>query len=151
MAKTQGVTRAAFAYPAHLETDEARRVVVTFPDFAWGATDGADRAEALAEAVDCLREILATTMAEGQPVPPPSPARGRPVVTPGTLIAAKAALYMALREAGMTKVALARRMGCDESDVRRLLNPRHASKVGRIEDALAVLGKRLRVEVLDVA
>ncbi len=140
-------SRAAFAYPAKLETDEDGRVVVTLPDFGWGATDGADRDEALTEASDLLRELLATTMIEGAEIPAPSPARGRPMVAAPAVIAAKAALYIELRTSGMTKVALAKHMGVHESDVRRLLNPEHASKIGRIEDALAVFGKRLVVGV----
>ena len=69
------------------------------------------------------------------------------MVAAPAVIAAKAALYTELRTSGMTKVALAKHMGVHESDVRRLLNPEHASKIGRIEDALAVFGKRLVVVV----
>ncbi len=35
------------AYPAKIERDEDGRHVVVFPDFGWGATDGATRSEAL--------------------------------------------------------------------------------------------------------
>ena len=47
------------AYPAEIERDEDGRYVVTFPDFGWGATDGATRDEALAEAKDLLCELIA--------------------------------------------------------------------------------------------
>ena len=40
---------ATHTYPAEIERDEDGRYVVTFPDFGWGATDGATRDEALAE------------------------------------------------------------------------------------------------------
>ena len=30
-------------YPAEIERDEDGRHIVTFPDFGWGATDGASR------------------------------------------------------------------------------------------------------------
>ena len=36
-----------FNYPVELERDEDGRFVVTFPDFGWGATDGATLDEAL--------------------------------------------------------------------------------------------------------
>ena len=62
-------------YPAEIERDEDGRYVVTFPDFGWGATDGATRDEALAEARDLLRELIATTIREGADLPEPS--RGR--------------------------------------------------------------------------
>ena len=60
------------AYPAKIERDENGRYVVTFPDFGWGATDGATRDEALAEARDLLRELIATTMRESKALPEPS-------------------------------------------------------------------------------
>ena len=56
----------AYNYPAEIERDDDGRYVVAFPDFGWGATDGATREEALAEARDLLRELIATTMREGQ-------------------------------------------------------------------------------------
>lgn len=62
-------------------------------------------------------------------------------------MAAKAALYLALRESGMTNVQLARKLGCDEREVRRMLDPRHATKLPRIKEALEALGKRLVVGV----
>jgi antitoxin HicB len=139
------------AYPVKLETDEDGRVVVTFPDFSWGVTDGADRAEALIEAADCLEEVIAAHMRGKEDLPRPSPPRGRPMVAPGALLTAKAALYLAVREAGLGNVALARRLACGETEVRRLLDPRHNSKIERLEKALPTLGKRLVVEVRDAA
>ena len=65
-----------YNYPAAIERDEDGRFVVSFPDFGWGATDGATRDEALAEAKDLLRELIATTMREGGDLPEPSRAAG---------------------------------------------------------------------------
>ena len=62
------------SYPAEVERDADGRFVITFPDFGWGATDGATLEEALAEARDLLRELIATTIREGQALPAPSPA-----------------------------------------------------------------------------
>ena len=66
-------------------------------------------------------------------------------------MAAKAALYLAMREAGMTNVQLSRKLGCDEKEVRRMLDPRHPTKLPRIKEALDVLGKRLVVGVEESA
>ncbi len=139
------------AYPVTLETDSAGRVLVLFPDFPEAATDGADRAEALAEAPDCLQEAIAGRLARREPVPSPSPARGRPTVVPGAIIAAKAALHTALRDAALTNTALAERLGIAEGEVRRLLDPRHASKIARLEAALGALGQRLEIAVRPAA
>jgi antitoxin HicB len=62
-------------------------------------------------------------------------------------IAAKAALYMALGEAKISNSALARRLGCDEKEVRRMLDPRHATRIARLDAALVALGKLLVVSV----
>ena len=59
-------------YLAKIERDEDGRFVVTFPDFGWGATDGATWDEALTEATDLLRELIATTIREGEALPAPS-------------------------------------------------------------------------------
>ena len=72
-----------YNYPAEIERDEDGRYVVAFPDFGWGATDGATRDEALAEARDLLRELIAATMGEGTDLPEPSRAtKHRPLVVP---------------------------------------------------------------------
>jgi antitoxin HicB len=62
-------------------------------------------------------------------------------------MAAKVALYTAMREAGTSNVALAARLGCVESEVRRMLDPKHPTKIGRLEQALAALGRRVIVSI----
>ena len=61
-----------YSYPAEIERDEDGRYVVTFPDFGWGATDGTTCDEALLEAKDLLRELMATTIRESKALPEPS-------------------------------------------------------------------------------
>ena len=142
-----------YLYPVTLSPPSPRdgRVTARIPDLEGCVTDGADEAEALAEAADALEEALAVLIAEGRDAPAPSPARGRPCVAPGAVIAAKAALGAALRASGLSQSALARRLGVAEGEVRRMLDPRHATKIGRLEDALAALGRRLTVTVDDAA
>ena len=67
------------------------------------------------------------------------------------LLAAKAALWAAMAEAGTSNSALALRLGMSEGMVRRLLNFRHRSHSGQLETALAALGKRLVVDVVEDA
>ena len=137
-----------YNYPAEIECDEDGRVVVAFPDFGWGATDGATRDEALAEAKDLLRELIATTIREGEALPEPSRAgKRRPLVIPPVQIALKAALYEAWREAGISQRRLARDLDVGESEVRRMLNPEHSTKAATIDRALRILGKRVTVTV----
>ena len=141
-----------YNYPAEIERDGDGRHVVTFPDFGWGATDGATRDEALAEARDLLRELIAATMREGKDLPKPSRAiRGRFVVAPPLPIALKAALYEAFRETGLSQRRLARDFGVAESEVRRMLNPDHATRTVTIDRALRHLGKRVTLIVGEAA
>jgi antitoxin HicB len=65
--------------------------------------------------------------------------------------AAKAALYLALKESGISRSELAERLRCDEKEVRRLLDPLHPSKLPRLQKALAVLGKGLSIRLVDQA
>ena len=74
--------------PVEVERDEDGRHVVPFPDFGWGATDVATRDEALSEARDRLRELIAATIREGGDLPQPSHAtKRRPLVVPPLPIA----------------------------------------------------------------
>ena len=137
-----------YNYPAEVERDEDGRYVVAFPDFGWGATDGATRDEALTEARDLLRELIAATMREGKDLPEPSRAsKQRPLVVPPVPIALKAALYEAFRKAGLSQRRLARDLDIAESEVRRMLNPDHATRAATIDRALRRLGKRVSVTV----
>jgi len=141
-----------YNYPADVERDEDGRYVVAFPDFGWGATDGATLDEALAEARDLLRELIAVTMREGEDLPDPSRAAGQQtVVVPPVAIALKAALYEAFRETGMSQRRLAKDLGVAESEVRRMLNPDHATRTSTIDRVLRRLGKRVTVWVGEAA
>ena len=47
--------------------------------------------------------------------------------------AMKAALYLTMREQGFNKSDLARRLGVDEKEARRMLDPKHRTKVPALE------------------
>ncbi len=67
------------------------------------------------------------------------------MVAPGARIAAKAALYQAFCDAGVSKTELAHRLGVDHREARRLLDPRHASSLDRLDQAVTALDRRLIV------
>ncbi|MFL6199316.1 MAG: type II toxin-antitoxin system HicB family antitoxin [Thermoanaerobaculia bacterium] len=142
-----------FAYPVTLTSDETDGgFVVTFPDVPEAITQGNDVTDALVQAADALEEAIAGRIRRGDSIPEPSKARpDQPVVLVPALTAAKAALYLALREAGISKSELAGRLGCDEKEVRRLLDPKHLSKLPGIQKALAALGKGIAVRLVDEA
>ena len=135
----------AHDYIALLETEPEGGYTVTFPEVGIAATYGSNRKEALAQAEDMLEEAVLGMMAHGEEVPLPSPAKGRPTVALPALTAAKLEAYRAMRAAGLNKKQLAERLGWQPSQVTRLFDGRHASRLDQIEAALKVLGRRLVV------
>jgi antitoxin HicB len=142
-----------FVYPATLTPDvQDGGFVVTFMDVPEAITQGDDVPEALQHAADCLEEAMAGRIRRHDDIPKASPVRaGHYAVALPAQTAAKTALYVALRQAEITQVELAARLQCDEKEVRRLLDPRHASKLSRLETALALLGQQLVVGVQPVS
>jgi len=138
-----------FVYPAKFERGERPGIlVVTFRDVPEAITQGKGEKDAVWQAADCLEEAIAGRIADSREIPKPSKGtRAERLIPVPAPMAAKAALYLAMREAGMTNVQLARKLGCDEREVRRMLDPRHPTKLPRIKDALDILGKRLIVGV----
>jgi hypothetical protein len=53
----------------------------------------------------------------------------------------------AFRNAGISKSEFGRKIGKDEKEVRRLLDPKHATKLSTLTEALRVLGRRLIIGV----
>ena len=131
---------ARFSYPVDLTTEDDGAVNVAFPDLPEALTFGEDRVDALDQAVDCLEVALAFRIDDGLEIPPPSPAKGRVVVVPCALVAAKIALHLAMIEAGINNVTLGRRLGVGEPEIRRMRDLGHNTKIDRLEAALASLG-----------
>jgi antitoxin HicB len=134
----------ADGYPVQFDEEDGG-YVVTLPDIPYGATQGDNVAQALAQAEDFLEEAVLGMMAHGEDVPLPSAADGRPTVVLPALTAAKLEAYRAMRAAGLDKKQLAERLGWQPNQVTRLFDGRHASHLDQIEAALRVLGRRLVV------
>ena len=146
------MTRTAYRYPARLDPDEEGRFVVHFPDLPEALTDGADEAESLTEASDCLSTALAARIVNGEDIPPPSRLRpGQYLVPPDATMAPKAALYSALRARKMTVADLARRLDIDDRKAARLIDPRAVSGLTSLEAALSALGYAIGIEVHEKA
>ena len=133
-----------FDHPVLLKAAEAGGFIVSCRDLPSLITQGEDKADAMSQASDAMDEVFATYMLEGLTFPTPSkPRRYEYSIAPPAETMAKAALYIAMSEAGITKVQLARQLGVDEKEVRRLLDPHYGSKLPRIAQAIQVLGRRL--------
>lgn len=137
------------AYPARIEQDADGRFVVTFPDLPYGATDGATLDEALFEAQDCLDEVIAGLLADDKELPEPS--QGEHMIPVSPEIAMKYAVRKAFNESGWTRIDVARKLDINEKEVRRILDPGQPTKPKRMNQALRVFGKRIVVQIEDVA
>lgn len=132
-----------YAYPCVLASDEDG-VSISFPDIPEALTCGFDRSDALAQSVDALVTALSAYVYAREDIPEPSPViKGQELISVPLVVAAKLALYSAMRQQGMTKTALARRLGLSEGAVRKLLDPDHRSHIGQVEKALSALGHSL--------
>jgi antitoxin HicB len=102
--------------------------------------------EALVEAADCLEEAIAGRIDDDLDIPEPSePVRGERMVNVPAAMALKAAVYLSVREAGISNSELARRLRVNEKEARRILDPHHPTKLSRIEAALAALGRHIEL------
>ncbi len=137
-----------FIYPVNLTEQTEGGYLVEFPDLPEAITQGDTLEEALFEAADCLEEAIANRIAKKLEIPNPrNPKKNQHCVYLHTTIAAKAALYLAMREKRLSNTALAKRLDCDEKEVRRMLDPYYSSKLPKIEHALNSLGQQLEIGV----
>lgn len=141
----------SYAYKALFEAGDKRGIiVVSFPDVPEAITQGKSEADARAMAEHALGLVLLTYLENGMPLPKPkAKARGLVEIAVAPAVAAKLAVLEAFAAAGITKSELARRIGKNEKEVRRILDPRHATKLPALTEALRALGKRLVIGVVE--
>ena len=133
-----------YVYPCILTPEDEGGFFISFPDVPEALTGGDDRTEALAMAEDALATALGMYVKEREDIPVPSAlVPGQEVVAVPPIVAAKLALYTAMRRQGVTKVALAERLGLSESAVRKLCDPDHRSHISSVENALRAVGRSL--------
>ncbi len=143
-----------FAYAVLLTPEPSGGFLVSCPDFPELLTEGENRADAVEQATDALEEVFAARIRRGEEIPNPSTLAedaNAVVIRVPPIMAAKAALALALRQAGMSQTGLARKLGLDEKEVRRLLDPHHASKLARLQAALLALNRDVEIRVVEVA
>ncbi len=130
------------AYPITL-TDDDGTILATSPDFPELTTFGDDRTEALARAVDALEEAIAARVHDRKDIPQPS--LGQTYAVLPTLTSVKVLLYRGMREQGVGKAELARRLGWHLPQVDRVLDVQHRSGLEQMDAALGAIGRQLHV------
>ena len=122
--------------------------MTAFPDVPEAITGGKDRTEALTMAADALATALAGYAHAQWEIPTPShPVAGQELVAVPTVVAAKLALYSAMRAQRISNAELAGRLGSNESAVQKLVNPERHSPIAQVQKALRAVGRSLVVEV----
>jgi len=134
-------------YRVVLTPDDNNTFLVTCPQLPIVATYGASEAEALDHAVEAIETALASMIDDGEDIPHPARGRGT-TVRVSLMTSLKVQLYWELREAGISRAELARRLSWNRESVDRLFRIDHRSRLEQIEAAFAALGRHvdLRVE-----
>ena len=148
-----------YSYPCLIERDVEEfqasgreAYVATFRDVDPAITGGWSWAETIDMASDCLGVALGFYVTGDAELPVPSaPVGAEVMVAVGPLVAAKLAVYCAMREQRMTRSELAERLHLNDEQVRRLLDPRYRTHMTTVQRALAALGRSLVVEDCAVA
>lgn len=142
------------SYYALFEPDrEAGGFVITFPDFNWGVSQADTEEEARDMAEDLLATMIGDHIEQSQDLPRSRRRRGpryRLISLPA-LQSAKIELYRAFRASGLRKAELARRVRIPKSNLDRLFDLKHQSRLDQLEAAFAALKKRIWVEVRNAA
>jgi len=138
-----------FTYPVILTPDDDDGFVVTCRDVPEVVTQGESIEDAISEAEGALEAAIEMRIEDGMDVPVPSTKRrGEHLASLPVGTAMKAALYVSMREQNVSKAELARRLGLDEKEARRMLDPKHVTKVPALERALHAMGKRVELVVV---
>ena len=148
-----------FAYPCCVEIDDLELAAtsriaytISYRD-VMGANSGAwswDDVHYMA--TDVLRAALSFYTEVGKPLPKPSPLRpGEIMVSPPPIVAAKLALYEAMREQGVSVAELAERLEITEAAAAKLIKLDYGSHIATVERALNALGLSLTIGVRPLA
>ena len=130
------------AYPITLDDDDGT-LLATSPDFPEVTTFGDDPEEAVARAVHALEEAMAARIHDRKDIPTPS--QGQTYAVLPTLTSVKVMLYQGMRDQGVGKAELARRLGWHMPQVDRVLDVQHRSRLDMMDAALGAIGQRLHV------
>ena len=141
-----------YIYPARIEPDDGG-FAITFYNFPEANSGGKSKRKAIKNASEALELVVLTYSKQGRPLPTPTainklkePSYVISIPLPA-ITSAKIALIEAFNESNLTKVAFAKQLGKGESEIRRMLDPYHKTKLASIEAGLFALGKKLVISV----
>ncbi len=138
-------------YPAQFSEDPGGGFVVTFRDIPEAITQGDDYQQAKDMAVDALVTVMDFYFEDRRPVPVPSdPLPGDVLIELPASIEAKVALLNEVVRARISNAELARKSGVPRQEMQRILDIGHSTKIDTSSRALAALGKKLEIKIVDI-
>jgi antitoxin HicB len=133
-------------YPARFEPDPTGGYVITFRDLPEAITQGDTEAEAQSMAEDALITSMDFYFEDRRRVPLPSkPLPGESLIPLPLSVAAKVLLLNEMIKQRVRPADLARQMKIAPQEVNRIIDLHHNTKIDRVAEAFASLGKRFEL------
>ena len=140
-----------WSYPVELFADDNSSFLVTFPDFEDAITYGDTEQEALLNAEDALREVIAARIADREIIPYPS-SKAKHFISVDVNTQFKVSLYRLMQEFGYKKADLRKAMFLkDQKQIDRLLDVKHSTSTKAFDAAFAVFGKRPSLNIKNIS
>jgi len=123
--------------------------MVTAPAFDEVVSFGSTQEEACRNGKRAIEEAIAARIADGEDIPVPlenTNGKGR-FVEMSMNVLLKSSLYMLMRQKGITRADLMRRLGWHREQVDRLFRLEHKSKLDSLEAAFKAIDVPLRFDI----
>ena len=137
-----------YALVFHPEEDGS--ILVTCPDLPEVTTFGETEEDATRHGIDAVQEAIAARLDDFRDIPFPV-SHGHGKATLGLHLSLVVNLFWALRAAGMNRAELGRRLGWHRTQVDRLFDPNHESKISQFEAAFEALHAQPSIDFKDAA
>lgn len=139
-------------YLVTLTPDDNDTLLVTCPALPEVTTFGEDEADALVHAAEAIEFSLDIRMRRGEEIPDPVRRRaGQLPVYLSSLVNAKVELYRLMKMQCVRKADLARRLKVQRTQIDRLLDLGHATRMDFVDAAFRALGHSLTLKVRNAA
>lgn len=137
-------------FPIRITPDDDGSLLVTCDLLPEVTTFGTDEASILDHGRNAIEEALAARMARWEDIfaePSPTEVGGDRTVELSLQTTIKVFLYLACKNAGVSRAELARRLDWHREQVDRLFRLEHASRIDQLEAAFTALGTGLDIEL----
>ena len=137
-------------YPIEVTPDDNGTLIVTCPDLPLVLSFGDDVEDAMRHAVDAIETALAAMIDDHEDIPMPTSRDGAAVRLP-VQTELKVRLYLALRDARMSRADLQHRLGWKRESIDRLFRLDHNSRLSQLDAAFQAIGQDIDVSVRPAA